>query len=285
MTNLAVIGPGLLGASIAMAAKRAGNFRVSIWARRETAVSELQTRGIGDFASTDLRKTSENADLAILCVPIGAMPSLGRQLAAILLPGALVTDVGSVKGSVVAELNAIFTGEVRFVGSHPMAGSEQTGMGFARADLFDDQVCIVTPDPTSQAQDIERVSSFWENLGCRVRQIGPDEHDEIVAMISHFPHLLAAALVDSVCARSPAALDFAGPGFRDTTRVASGPPEMWSEILGVNRLAVKKSAEAMIEKLQEIMTLLDRPYPGGADSMNQFLTSAKTQRDRLQFRA
>jgi prephenate dehydrogenase len=285
MTNLAVLGPGLLGASIALAAHRDGGFRVSIWGRREAAIEELRSRGIGDFASTDLAAVAGEAQLVVLCVPIGAMPQLGRDLSAIVQPGTVVTDVGSVKSPIVAELAAIFTGRARFVGSHPMAGSEQQGLHAARVDLFDDHVCIVTPDGGSTAADVDQVTQFWERLGCRVRQLSPGEHDEIAAAISHFPHLLAAVLVNSVAATNPNAFDFAGPGFRDTTRVASGLPEMWSEILGVNRTAVKKSAEAMIEKLREFMTLLDRPYPGGHHLMNEFLNSAKAQRDRLQTRA
>ncbi|HEV7406352.1 MAG TPA: prephenate dehydrogenase [Chthoniobacteraceae bacterium] len=283
--KLAVFGPGLLGSSIALAARRRGDFRVAIWGRREEAVAELRAREIGDLASTDLAAVARDADLAVLCVPIGAMPALARQLAQMLPRTALVTDVGSVKAPVVHDLGAIFRGNARFVGSHPMAGSEQQGLHAARADLFEQHVCIVTPDAQSEPEAVAEISSFWERLGCLVRRLPPEEHDEIAAAISHVPHLLAAALVNAVAGANPDAFAFAGPGFRDTTRVASGPPEMWTEILGVNRRAVKKSAEAMIEKLREFLTLLDSPAAGGDATMNQFLTSAKAQRDRLRVRA
>jgi prephenate dehydrogenase len=283
--KLAVFGPGLLGSSIALAAQRRGDYRVSIWGRREEAVAELRARGIGHLASSDLAAVARDADLAVLCVPIGVMPELAAQLAELVPRTALVTDVGSVKAPVVAELGAIFRDTARFVGSHPMAGSEQQGLHAARADLFEQHVCIVTPDAQSEPQAVAEISGFWESLGCVVRQLPPEEHDEIAAAISHVPHLLAAALVNAVAGANPSAFEFAGPGFRDTTRVASGPPEMWTEILGVNRVAVKKSAEAMIEKLREFLTLLESPATGGDATMNQFLTSAKAQRDRLRVRA
>lgn len=284
MTKLAVIGPGLLGGSIALAARRAGNFHVSTWARRPEAVAELSRR-FADVASSNLGEVASEADLVVLCVPIGAMPALARELAGIIPAGAIVTDVGSVKSPVVNELAEIFRGRGVFVGSHPMAGSEQTGLKAAREDLFDGAVCIVTPDGSANETACSDVARFWETLGCRVSRLSPEAHDEIAAQISHFPHLLAALLVHDVEKRNAAAFDFIGPGFRDMTRIASGPPEMWTEILRVNRDAVKKSAEAMVEKLREVLTLLDRPSPGGDNLMNEFLSQAKVRRDSLRLPA
>jgi len=277
MKSLAILGPGLLGGSIALAARRVGGWRVGLWARRAEAVAEIGARGIADAASTDLRSIVSGADLVILCVPIGAMPALAREIADAISAQTIVTDVGSVKASVVAELGAIFRARGRFVGSHPMAGSEQTGIAAARAELFEGAACIVTPDASSEAAAVAGVRAFWQSLGSRVLAVSPAEHDEIVALVSHLPHLLAATLVQTVLAENPRAFEFSGPGFRDTTRVAAGPPAMWAEILRTNRAAVRKSAEAMIEKLREIVTLLDREPP-----MTEFLTQAKAQRDRLQ---
>jgi prephenate dehydrogenase len=276
MMRLAIIGPGLLGGSIALAARRFGGFHVALWARREEAVKEIETLNVADTASSDLREIVADADLIVLCVPIGAMPALARAIASLISPRTIVTDVGSVKGSVVAELSPIFHHRAQFVGSHPMAGSEQTGIRAARVDLFDGAVCIVTPDECSDAAAIEKIRVFWQSLGCKVTELPPEAHDEIVAQISHFPHLLAATLVQAVAAGNPLAFDFSGPGFRDVTRVASGPPAMWAEILHSNRRAVRKSAEAMIEKLREIVTLLDREEP-----MTEFLTQAQARRERL----
>ena len=249
---------------------------MGLWARRAEAVAEIEGRGIADAVSTDLRGIVAGADLVILCVPIGVMPALAREIADAISADTIVTDVGSVKAPVVAELGAIFRGRGRFVGSHPMAGSEQTGIAAARTELFDDAACILTPDASSDAGAVAELRAFWQSLGSRVLEVPPAGHDEIVALVSHLPHLLAATLVHTVQVENAGAFDFSGPGFRDTTRVASGPPAMWAEILRTNRDAVRKSAEAMIEKLREIITLLDREPP-----MTEFLTQAKAQRDRL----
>ena len=278
MTRLAIIGPGLLGGSIALAARRAGGFHVAIWARRPEAVAELQKRAVAEVASIDLAEVVREADIVVLAVPIGVMGALARQIAPLVPPRAIITDVGSCKEPVVEELSPIFAQRGRFVGSHPMAGSERTGLEAARAGLFDGAACIVTPDSRTDAEAVTTIHNFWQTLGGRVLELSPAEHDEIVAMVSHFPHLLAAVLVNLVAEKNAAALDFAGPGFRDTTRVASGPPEMWTEILRSNHTAVRASVEAMIEKLREIVTLLDHDA-----SMNTLLTQAKTQRDQLRF--
>lgn len=276
MTNLAILGPGLLGGSIALAARARGGYRVAMWGRRAEVVEEVRSRGIAEHASTDLASVVASAAIVVLCVPIGAMPALAREVVAHIPAGAIVTDVGSVKAGVCAELGTIFRDRGRFVGSHPMAGSDQTGLAAARADLFGGAVSIVTPDAGTDAAAVAAVHEFWQMLGSRVVETSPAEHDRLVALISHLPHVLAAALVNTVAAENLRAFDVCGPGFRDTTRVAGGPPEMWSEILGTNRDAVRGAVEALIEKLREIATLLDRDRP-----MTDFLTQAKAQRDRL----
>jgi len=274
--QLAILGPGLLGGSIALAARARGGFGVSLWARRPEAVAEVERLQIADRATSDLRAAVADASLIVLCVPVGAMPALAAQIVEVMPVDAIVTDVGSVKGTVCAELAAIFRDRGRFVGSHPMAGSDQTGIAFARADLFAGAAAIVTPRADSDPAALAQVAAFWELLGARVLQVAPAEHDRIVALISHLPHLLAAVLVETVASEDPAAFDFCGPGFRDTTRVAGGPPAMWAEILRTNSTAVRAATEALIEKLRGIATLLDRDRP-----MTEFLTQAKTQRDRL----
>lgn len=281
MTKLAVIGPGLLGGSLALAARRAGGFHVSLWARRPEAVEELRELGVADEASNNLLAVADAAGVVVFCVPVGAMAALAEQVVPVLRADTLVTDVGSVKAPVVAQLAPIFRTGARFVGSHPMAGSEQTGIRAARADLFDDAVCILTPNGESAPEAVSGIREFWTTMGCRVMEISPEAHDDAVAAVSHLPHLAAAALVNAVAEKSPGAFDFAGPGFRDTTRVASGPPDMWTEILSSNRRAVRKSAEAMIAKLEEFITLLDSNTPESETRMNQFLTQAKVQRDSL----
>jgi prephenate dehydrogenase len=274
--RIAIIGPGLLGTSIALAARRAGGQSIAIWARRAEIIEELRAREVADFVSDDLLATVARANVVVLCVPIGAMPKLAREIVPHLQANTLVTDVGSVKVPVVAELSAIFRGKARFIGSHPMAGSEKNGHDAAVTDLFEGRVCIVTPNETTAPDTLNEVTAFWQMLGCDVRTLSPTEHDEVVGLVSHLPHLLAATLVNTVAAQNPPAFDFHGPGFSSTTRLAAGSPAMWTEILCTNRTAVRAAAEAMIEKLREIITLLDDEAP-----MNDFLTQAKALRDRL----
>ncbi len=276
-SRVAIVGPGLLGGSIALALRARRAAPVAIWARRPEAVEELKAIAIADFSSTSLDRVVRDADLIVLCTPIGAMPALAREIAPAAKPGTLVTDVGSVKAPVVAALGAIFGG--RFVGSHPMAGSEQSGLHAARADLFEGATCIVTPDAQSDAGAIAEIAEFWRSLGGIVHRMSPAAHDEAVALVSHFPHLLAAALVNMVAARDASALYLSGPGFLDSTRVAAGSPEMWAEILASNPEAVGKSIHAMIESLREIENMLARDPADPA--LLHLLTAAKKTRDRL----
>jgi cyclohexadieny/prephenate dehydrogenase len=275
--KIAIIGPGLLGGSIALAMrKKQPGTAIAVWARRPEAADEVREKKIADLASTDLEAVVKNASVVIFCVPIGAMVPLAEKIAPLVSADTLITDVGSVKAPVVDALGRIFRGRARFIGSHPMAGSEQTGIDAARADLFENAACIVTPGKNSTPVDSDDAMKFWSLLGCRTSTLPPYVHDETVALVSHLPHLLAATLVNLVCEQNADSLNFCGNGFRDTTRVASGSPGMWTEIFKGNRGQVKKSVELMIEKLRQVMELLEDDA-----KMNRFLADAKNQRDRL----
>ena len=212
---------------------------------------------LADTASTDAAEIARGANLIIFCMPIGGMPAIARQIAPVVNPGALITDVGSVKQPVVEQLAPIFAGRAHFIGSHPMAGSELAGIDAARADLFDGAVTFVTPEQSTPPETIEAMAHFWGHMGCRVAYAPPRAHDEAVALVSHLPHLTAAALVSTALRENPAALEWCGKGFISTTRVASGPPAMWAEILIENRAAMKKAIRALIENLDETARLLD----------------------------
>jgi prephenate dehydrogenase len=281
MEKVAILGPGLLGGSLAFALRGRTNASVAVWARREEAASAVEDAGVAHFASNNLRKVVDGADVVVLCTPIGVMPALARELVRVVSPDALVTDVGSVKGSVVRELGAIFAGVARFIGSHPMAGSEQSGIEAARADLFDGALCIITPEAVTPPPAMEEVAQLWQAVGCTVAALSPEAHDQTVALVSHLPHLVAATLIAAIGERHPAAFAFAGPGLRDSTRIASGPAAMWAEILEANRDAVRQAVEAMIEKLGQTMKLLDPAAP--AADLEGFLTRAKTPRDTIRF--
>jgi len=238
---------------------------------------------IAPIVSSALSEVISGAYLVLLCVPVGAMEPLVHELLPFLASDALVTDVGSVKTPVCAALNPLLKNRALFIGSHPMAGSEKAGLAAARADLFQNAVCILTPEEgvtNPRAESLAR--AFWEKLGCRLRTLPPPVHDEVCALISHLPHLTAAALVNTVSSILPEAFEFCGPGFRDTTRVAAGLPAMWSEILQSNRAAVAGSLRTLIEILQHTASVLET---GGSTSemhLEKFLAEAKIQRDVLQ---
>jgi prephenate dehydrogenase len=273
--TLSILGAGLLGGSIGMAArarKTAG--RVVVWARRPEAAEQATKLGAADEATTDLARAVAGADLVVLATPIGAMPALAEQIP----PERVVTDVGSVKYPVVAALSQRLP---KFVGAHPMAGSEQSGIEAARPDLFQGAVCILTPREDTDKQVLALVFEFWKSLGCTVRTLSPAAHDEIVARISHLPHLVAAALVSVVCRDGEQALGFAGPGFRDTTRIASGPVEMWTEICVENRHEIGRALDALIDELGKVRAALEN---ADAIELRALLRRAKHFRDELRFR-
>ncbi len=277
MKRIAILGPGLLGGSIALKLRALGKSHVALWARRAEAVEEIRALGCADEASTDLREIVSGADIIVLCVPVGAMPALAREIAPFIHPEMIITDVGSVKSAIVAELSGIFP---RFIGSHPMAGSEHTGIQAATAGLFARTTCIVTPTASTDAAALAEISTFWKNLGCRVVSLPAEEHDECVALISHLPHLVAANLINTVAQKNPHAFNVVGPGFRDTTRVSSGPPAMWVEILGENSAAVGSALDALIAKLTEFRQTLARADAGGISAA---LIAAKQTRDHITF--
>lgn len=283
MKRIAILGPGLLGGSIALKLRETGVARVALWARRQAAVDDILARGCADEACTSIAKIAADADLVVLCVPVGAMEDISQDLRGVIRKDTIVTDVGSVKQSVVAGLDAVFENHGRFVGSHPMAGSESTGMAAAQTDLFCGKTCIVTPSQATDAAALQEVIEFWKQLGCkRVVQLSPEAHDECVALISHLPHLVAAALVNTVSDTYPAAFEVVGPGFRDTTRVAGGPPAMWQEILTENSHAVVHALDAMIAKLTTFrQTLHSHSAEEAKVEITATLAAAQSTRDRI----
>ncbi|HUJ08416.1 MAG TPA: prephenate dehydrogenase/arogenate dehydrogenase family protein [Verrucomicrobiae bacterium] len=287
--KLSILGPGLLGGSIGLAARqRKVAERVAIWARRPEAADEAYKVGAADEASTDLAKTVADADLVVLATPIGAMRGLVEKIRFGLRDGCVVTDVGSVKYPIVVSLSEALAGpsrsgasKARFVGSHPMAGSEQAGIEAARRDLFDNAVCIVTPTEGTDKAALQIVHDFWKALGCSVKTLAPAEHDEIVARISHLPHVVAAAVINVVCNDGEHPLNFVGPGFKDFTRIASGPFEMWTEICLENREEIGRALDQLIEELGKVRAAVAN---GDAVELRTMLKRAKHFRDELRFR-
>lgn len=258
-----MFGPGLLGASIALAVKTRGLAeRVVVWGRRPEPVAEILTRGMADEATCDVEAAARGADLLVIATPAGSVAGLARQISeGCPAQGAVLTDVASVKKSVVDQVSdALTQGErekVSFVGSHPMAGSEKSGLEFASESLFEGRPCVLTPVDGSCADAVRLLRSFWSALGCRILTMSPKEHDRAVARISHLPHAVAAAVVKASLAGGMSPASAAGPGFRDSTRVAAGLPEMWAEILLENRDAVRESVADTVDSLRELLAILD----------------------------
>jgi prephenate dehydrogenase len=263
--TVAILGPGLIGGSLALAlAERGLARRLMIYARSARALDAIRTAGVDAELTGNPSEAVRNADVVILCVPIEAMAGLVHEYRDALKPTALVTDVGSVKGSVDRDLAPLLENRALWIGSHPMAGSEQAGFSAARADLFEDATVILTPTRHTQHEAERRAEEFWKALGGRLTIISPEKHDQLVAAISHIPHLIAAALVNHAVRHGD--LEIAAGGFRDTTRVASGSPELWSEILLANQDAVAAQLDHLVRDLQTIKAALKPQYiktPGG----------------------
>jgi prephenate dehydrogenase len=279
--KVALIGVGLLGGSLGLAIKqRRLASKVDGYVRRTVSIGECEQMGVVDHATRDLRRCVEDADLVILCTPLGQMREVTQNMLTGLKKGAIVTDVGSVKGSVVEELESLIAGAgAHFVGSHPMAGGEKTGVSAARADLFAKAICIVTPTQYSHKDAVRQVEEFWQALDARVLSLPPKIHDDLVSRSSHLPHVVAAELANYVL--SPAhpaeqALVCAN-GFRDTTRIASGSPEMWRDIALANRKNLGRVLGVFIEDLQEFCLALER---GDVKAVEEFFEEAKQRRDQ-----
>jgi prephenate dehydrogenase len=256
--SIAILGPGLLGGSLALAVKQAWpRLEVRMWGRRAEAVAEVLRLGIADFASTDAGAVVQNASLVVLATPVVVMEQVSVALQGRLAPDVVVTDVGSVKRSVVKVLEPLFASAgIPFVGSHPMAGSEQTGISAARADLFLGATCILTPTVQTQPAALARVQAFWSALGCRLLSMTVDEHDRKVARISHLPHAVAFALVRAALQDDPNAAECAGNGFRDTTRIAGSDPDLWSGILLENQAEVVVALQDAVTDLQDLLAIV-----------------------------
>jgi prephenate dehydrogenase len=239
LEQLTILAPGLLGGSVALAARaKGGAQRIVIWARRPEVRQALRGAKLADTVSDSPEAAVSEAQLVVIASPVDTIVSLARQVAGHLRPGAVVTDVGSVKGEIARAGHAAVHGQTHFVGAHPMAGSEKTGWEHGSGTLFEGRTCFVTPLPETDPRAIQTVADFWRTLGARVASVGPDDHDRIVAHISHLPQVLASSLGAFLASQDPAWRDYAGNGLRDTTRIAGSDPELWRTILRQNRTEV-----------------------------------------------
>jgi prephenate dehydrogenase len=279
--KVTLIGVGLLGGSLGLALRRRRlAAAVTGFVRRRSSVRECERIGAVDEATLDLHQAVHGAELVILCTPIGRMKTLVKELAPSLQAGAIVTDVGSVKLRVVRDLEKLVArAGAHFIGSHPMAGSEKTGVSAARADLFAGALCVVTPTSQSNQPALRKVERLWKEVGSRVLKLAPDLHDDLVSRSSHLPHLVAAGLANLVLdpkRRREQGLLCAN-GFRDTTRIASGSPEMWRDIALANRERLDRALGEFMANLERLRRALKA---GDQAVLATFFKSAKQRRDR-----
>ncbi len=277
--KIAILGGGLLGGSLALAlASQAPAPRVRLWARRAATLDEAKRRGI-PHPTGDLQAAVADAELVVLAVPVGSMPELlAAALAAGLRADCLVTDVGSVKQFPHDALAPLLAARgIPFIGSHPMAGSEQFGIAAADSRLFEGSACLLTNDGEAPAGLTRRLEAFWQSVGCETTWLGAAAHDALVARISHLPHILAASGA-RVCLADQTLGRFSGGGLRDTTRVAAGNPEMWAEILTENRAALIEPLREAIADLGKFLAFLEASDHALA---RDWLATAKLRRDSL----
>jgi prephenate dehydrogenase len=278
--KITIIGVGLLGGSIGLAARKnrvAGE--IAGFVRREKNVRDCEKFGATDFATTDLLAAVSNSDLIILCTPLAQMLPLAKQFLPALKRGAIVTDVGSVKRGVVRELESIVKKSgAHFIGSHPMAGAEKTGVAAARENLFENAVCVLTPSKKSNPTAVRKLEKFWKSLGARVLKLDAAQHDLLASRSSHLPHVVAATLANLVLnpANPKAQAQLCATGFRDTTRIAAGSPEMWRDIALANRKNLSRSVDAFVSELKKFQAALKT---GDAKAVEKYFATAKQRRD------
>jgi prephenate dehydrogenase len=280
IARLAVVGVGLLGGSVALAARARGVAREIVGVGRDRARLEAPLRaGAVDRVTTDLEAGVRDADVVVLAATVLANERLLAEAWPALSPTALVTDVGSTKRGIAETADRLAATTPRtFVGSHPMAGSEKSGYDVARADLFDGATVIVTSTDACAPHAVKSVTALWEALGARVSVLDPAAHDRVVAAISHLPHVAAWALMDAVARFEPGALAFAARGFKDTTRIAASDPAMWTDILLDNRDAVLASVRTLRTAVEDFERLV---AGGDASTIAAALARLKAQREAV----
>jgi len=277
--KLVVVGVGLIGGSFALALKAAGGVRRSVGVGRSRAnLGQALAMGAIDDVADDLGAAVEGADFVLVTTPVGAMPDVFARIAPKLAPNAVVTDGGSTKQTVVAAARAALGARIaQFVPAHPIAGSDASGAGAATATLFRDREVILTALPETAPEAVARVRSAWQACGARVSEMTPQDHDAVLAAVSHLPHLLSYALVDELAGRADAAQLFAhaGTGLRDVTRLAASHPEMWRDICLANRGALLGELRRYQDALARLGALLEQSDGAGLERLFEAARAAR----------
>jgi len=277
--TVCIVGVGLIGGSFGLAIKAAGLAkRVVGVARRPETIEKAIARGAIDEGGADAATVAAGADFVFLAPPVAQMRGLCEQIAPVLRAGAIVTDAGSTKSNIVRECTPVFAGKASFVGGHPMAGSEQTGVDAARADLFKDAMWLLTPTSRTPDFAVANLKKLVENLGATPLLLDPDTHDKLLAVTSHVPHITASALMQVFLqsrAEHEIVQKLVGSGWRDATRVAAGSPEMWRDICLANRASVGRSVADLVMELNRFQALLEK---SDGEALFDWFDSAATAR-------
>ena len=255
--RLALIGFGLIGGSIARAARAQGAVRSIVATARSVKTRQrVAELGLVDQVVESNTAAVEGADLVIVCIPVGACGAVAREIGPHLAPGAIVSDVGSVKGSVLRDMAPHLPANVHFIPAHPVAGTENSGPDSGFAELFVNRWCILTPPPNADGAAVERLAAFWRALGANVESMPADHHDLVLGITSHLPHLIAYTIVGTADELSEVTrsevLKFSAGGFRDFTRIAASDPTMWRDIFLANKDAVLEMLGRFSEDLSEL---------------------------------
>lgn len=276
--EICIIAPGLLGASILAAVrKRSTSSRLTAWARRSETRDACLNSAWCDAAFEDIQKAVSTADLIIICTPVNAIPHIAHSIAPSIKEGAIITDVGSTKGLICEQCAPLFKKPTSFIGSHPMAGSEKTGFAHADAGLFEGRTCFVTPSLSTEQETVKKLVDFWKSLGSLVCTASPQEHDKIVANVSHLPHIVAASLCNQLSECPPNYLSLSGQGLKDTTRIAAGDADLWKNIIEHNETNI---IEALSKFQNEIEAFKQAIQSKDYATVELLLKKAKKCRDQ-----
>jgi prephenate dehydrogenase len=276
LKTVAIVGVGLIGGAIGLALReRKLAERVVGIGRRQESLRIARRVGAVSNTTIDFDKGVAEAELVVVCTPVGRIVEDIRRAAEFCPEGTLITDAGSTKQKIVAAVGDNLPRGCRFLGSHPLAGSEKTGAAFATADLFEGRVAVLTPTKSTRAEDFDLLEDFWQSLGSVVVQMTPEEHDKALAVTSHLPHLAASALASIVPEKF---FRLAGAGLLDTTRIAASDSELWLQIFVQNRENILTALEQFGSKLSALHAAL---RDGGEEEILKILTLAKKNRDAL----
>jgi prephenate dehydrogenase len=274
-----IIGVGAIGASLAHSIKRLSlSEKVYGYGRTENVLIQAKDRGIIDDYGLNLKELCQDADLVILTSPIGTFIDIVKSLTGYLKKGAIVTDAGSVKGSLVYAIEDIMPEGIHFVGVHPMAGTEKSGIDALKPSLFEDATVIITPTENTNIDALNTIKELWAMIGAKIKILTPQQHDSIVSSISHLPHIIAYTLVNAVFDIGIDNMNYCSNGFLDTTRIAMSSPQMWTDIFMCNKNNILKHIVIFKENLNEIADALENDNP---EILLKNLTNAQKLRKDL----